>query len=266
MKHKNLMLIPLLALLLVGCNGTSSENVTSNSDSQPSSQEPTSSSSSSKDEVTDSKPSSEETEDITPSTSEETEDPSTSKPSEGGIPSSGEKLPIGNTTVSGPKNYNNPAPIDEWYNEDVNGYMPGDWTFIYGNNKTHGDFYAKGGIKLDQFQGIQSPYFNSYKKIEVRLSVNETHGTQKKVVDKNAPIFHIYGYDSQGKHIYTDYINNKTINVEHLEGKQIKFYIPSDKVNYFEVRLNSRPYDVSGKLYNFGIKELSIKGWNYEQK
>ncbi len=44
--------------------------------------------------------------------------------------------------------------------------------------------------------------------------------------------------------------------------KEIKFYISNLEMAYFEIRLNAFPYKGS-QCYNFGVSQISIKGWPY---
>lgn len=204
-----------------------------------------------------------------PTTNVPTTNPTTETPIEEEIPSSGETLPIGNgnKTVSGPKNSKNPINIEEWVNFDFYNSIPEYWSYIQGNNKVNsrGDFYAEsagGGFKFSQlYYGLQTPVLTSWVKTEVRLSISKVaNNSQKK--DEGEPIFHIYGYDITGHVVETQYIEQGTITAQ-SEGKEIKFYIRNEDVAYFELRLNAFPYKGS-QCYNFGVDEISIKGWEYE--
>ena len=97
--------------------------------------------------------------------------------------------------------------------------------------------------------------------MEVRLSISKVaNNSQKKDVDE--PIFHIYGYDITGQMIHTQYIEQGAITAQ-SEGKEVKFYLLNEDVCYFELRLNAFPYK-GNQCYNFGVDEISIKGWQYE--
>ena len=203
-----------------------------------------------------------------PSTSKPTSTPTVEEETDE-IPASGQTLPIGNgnKTVSGPENVNNPIDVTNWVNFDFYNSIPDYWSYIQGNNKVNsrGDFYAEsagGGFKFSQlYYGLQTPLLNTWKKFEVRLSISKVaNNSQKKDVDE--PIFHIYGYDITGKMIHTQYIEQGTITAQ-SEGKEIKFYLSNEDVCYFELRLNAFPYK-GNQCYNFGVDEISIKGWQYE--
>ena len=203
-----------------------------------------------------------------PSTSKPTSTPTVEEETDE-IPASGQTLQIGNgnKTVSGPENVNNPIDVTNWVNFDFYNSIPDYWSYIQGNNKVNsrGDFYADsagGGFKFSQlYYGLQTPLLNTWKKFEVRLSISKVaNNSQKKDVDE--PIFHIYGYDITGKMIHTQYIEQGTITAQ-SEGKEIKFYLSNEDVCYFELRLNAFPYK-GNQCYNFGVDEISIKGWQYE--
>lgn len=199
-------------------------------------------------------------------TDQKTEVSTASSTSSDSIPARGESLPIGNKSVSGPSN-TTPVDISEWTNFDFTSSIPGYWSYIQGNNKVKNcsDFYAEsagGGFKFAKlYYGLQSPLINSWPKIEVRLHISKVaNNSQKKDVDE--PILHIYGYNSDGYHIYTDYIEQGSITAQ-KEGTELKFYIKNENVSYFELRLNAHPYKGS-QCYNFGVDEISLKGWQWE--
>lgn len=181
------------------------------------------------------------------------------------IPSSGENLPIGNTTVSGPNNAT-PVDISNWVNYDLTTSLPSYWSFIMGNNKKANcsDFYAEssgGGFKFSHtYYGLQTPLLTSWLKTEVRLTVSQVHGNsdaQKQYEGK--PIFHIYSYDKTGHYIGMQTYDQQS---KFSDVKEIKFYIANPEMAYFEIRLNACPYK-SSQCYNFGISQISIKGWPY---
>jgi len=193
---------------------------------------------------------------------EKTVDPN---PSEDPIPSRGESLPIGNTSVSGPNN-TTPADITNWVNYDFFSSLPPYWSFIMGNNKkaTSSDFYAEssgGGFKFSQVNyGLQSPLLNSWLKTEVRLTVSQVHGNSQNANQyKDKPIFHIYSYDSEGYYLGMQTYEQQS---SFANVTEIKFYIANPEMAYFEIRLNAFPYK-SSQCYNFGVSQISIKGWPY---
>ena len=179
------------------------------------------------------------------------------------IPAKGESLPIGNTSVSGPKN-TTPADITDWVNYDFYSSLPSYWSFIMGNNKkdTSSDFYAAssgGGFKFSQlYYGLQSPLLNSWLKTEIRLTVSQVNNNSQKA-DKGEPIFHIYSYDSDGYYLGMQTYEQQS---SFANTQQIKFYIANPDMAYFEIRLNAFPYKGS-QCYNFGVSQISVKGWPY---
>lgn len=183
------------------------------------------------------------------------------------IPASGQTLPIGNKTVSGPENVNNPIDVSNWINFDLYDSLPEHWSYIMGNNKVNsrGDFYsstAGGGFKFSSlYYGLQTPLINSWVKLEIRLRISVVkNNSQKK--DDDEPIFHIYGYNSKGKYIQLDYLNQGSITAN-SEGQEIKLYIRNIDISYLEFRLNAFPYK-GQQCYNFGVDQISIKGWQWE--
>lgn len=191
--------------------------------------------------------------------------PASSEPSGDLIPASGESLPIGNKTVSGPNNAT-PVDITNWINYDFSSTLPPYWSFIMGNNKksTSSDFYAEssgGGFKFSKtYYGLQSPLLNSWLKTEVRLTISQVNGNSASQSQyEGKPIFHIYSYDHSGHYLgmQTYEQQNKFADI-----KEIKFYIANPEMAYFEIRLNAFPYKGS-QCYNFGVSQISIKGWPY---
>ena len=88
-------------------------------------------------------------------TSEVTSEKESEENKESEIPASGQNLPIGNKTVTGPKNSKNPVDITNWVNFDLYDSLPTYFSYIQGNNKVNsrGDFYASsagGGFKFSK--------------------------------------------------------------------------------------------------------------------
>lgn len=197
-------------------------------------------------------------------TSESTQTTTTQTPTDL-IPSRNEFLPIGNTSVSGPKNSLRDD-IAEWRHYDLKSTLPDYFSYIQGNNKVNhcGDFYSteNGGFKFSKlFYGIQTPLITSFKKVEVSLYISEVNGNTKKA-DKDAPVLHIYSYDKDGYYLGMETIDQGRITMQSVNTK-IKFYIRNVNMAYFELRLNAYPYK-SSQCYNFGINKISIKGWDFE--
>ncbi len=187
------------------------------------------------------------------------------QPSEDPIPAQGENLPIGNKSLSGPNN-TMPVDITNWVNYDFFSSLPEHWSFIMGNNKkdTSSDFYAEsagGGFKFSRvYYGLQSPLLNSWLKTEVRLTVSQVfNNSQSANEHKNKPIFHIYSYDSDGYYLGMQTYEQQS---SFANTKEIKFYIANPDMAYFEIRLNAHPCK-SSQCYNFGVSQISIKGWDY---
>ena len=274
MENKKILLSLSLVLLLASC-GPTSTSIPTTSINQTSTETGTTETSSIPTEITTNSSTSEldptinsTSKESTSLTIETTTAPSIEEEIDE-IPASGETLNIGNgnKTVSGPSNVKNPINITEWVNFDFYNSIPEYWSYIQGNNKVnnHGDFYAEsagGGFKFSQlYYGLQTPLLTPFIKTEVRLSISKVaNNSQKKDIDE--PIFHIYGYDITGHVIHTQYIEQGSITAQ-SEGKEIKFYIKNENVVYFELRLNAFPYKGS-QCYNFGVDEISIKGWQYE--
>lgn len=191
---------------------------------------------------------------------------SSSEPVGDRIPASGESLPIGNTTVSGPSN-EIPVDITKWVDYDFSSSLPDYWSFIMGNNKksTSSDFYAEssgGGFKFAKtYYGLQSPLLESWLKTEVRLKVSQVqNNSQSQSQYEGKPIFHIYSYDNTGHYIGMQTYDQRDTFKNITE---IKFYIANPEMAYFEIRLNAYPYKGS-QCYNFGVSQISLKGWPYD--
>ena len=174
-----------------------------------------------------------------------------------------EMLPCGNRKLPAPENKTSPIDITNFVKFDMESTLPDYWSYIYGNNITNPSFYATshgGGVKMDQaHKGLQSPFFNSWNKIEVRLSISSVNNNKAKP-DKGKPIMWVYGYNQDSQLIEQGEIQEGSINANTQE---VRFYIRNSNVAYFEIRLNAFPYK-GNQSYNFGIDEVSLKGWPYE--
>lgn len=260
-KFKFGLLIPLLAILacspIPNSSSTSSSSETSFSSCSTSKEENTSSSTSSSKESTSSSKSS------SSSSSKTSSSISSSSSSGDAIPARGENLPIGNKSVSGPNN-RTPEDISEYQDYEFNGVLPENWTFIQGNNKVkNGDFYADGSLKFSHlWYGIQTPLINSWKKIEIRFHISQVNNCKDDGVKDDEPIFHIYGYNKDGYHISTDYLEQGAITVQ-KEGTYVRMYVRNIDISYLEFRLNANPHKGS-QHYNFGVSQITLKGWDYE--
>ena len=162
-----------------------------------------------------------------------------------------------------PPNKNNPLDITDWQNFSFVEYLPSDFSYIYGNNKATPDIYADGGgLVMDKNEGprkgLQTPYFNTWNKIELRIQLGKFHGTSKSQ-NKNDPVFTIDCFNSSGSLIDTYFIEE--INVS--DNSEVKTYIRNSEVCYLEIRATNLPVK-SNKVYNFGISGISLKGWIYD--
>ena len=162
-----------------------------------------------------------------------------------------------------PDNKNNPIDISSWNNYSFIEELPEYFSYIYGNNKATPDIYSDGGgLVMDKNEGprkrVQTPYFNAWNKVELRIDLGKFHGTQK-TQNKNDPVFTIDCFDTSGSLIDIYYIDE--INVS--DNSQVKVYIKNINVSYLEIRATNLPTK-SNKVYNFGIKGISLKGWIYD--
>lgn len=178
----------------------------------------------------------------------------------------GETNPDGSKKLDGPNNINNPIDISEWVNFSFETSMAENFSYIYGNNKVNGDLYADGcemqfnkneGAK----KGFQSPAFTPFKKVEVRLNIKEFHPNSAKKNDKN-PVFTIYGFDKNSNLVTQEVIEELKVNNQNTK-QEVKFYLRNELMTYFEVRVTNLPYK-GNTVYNFGINQVSIKGWNFD--
>ena len=259
----------MLATLATGCNKqvdptssstsgtTTSQSSTSGSSSQSSTSSSTSGSSTSHSSTTGSTSHSSSSSTGTTSTSG---DP---------IPASGQMLPIGNTTVSGPHNTTR-VNLDDYTDFSFYDSLPDNWEYIQGNNKVKNcsDFFENeaGGFKFSHlYYGIQSPLLKTYKKLEVRLYISQLTNSSKKA-DDTKDIFHYYFYNSTGT-CYSNYKVQKSETITHSQvGNFIRFYVTQSEIpdlSYFEIRLNY--YASKGsQCYNIGMDKIQLKGWDYE--
>lgn len=191
---------------------------------------------------------------------------SSSKPSSSPIEIEDEYNPNGSKKIAPPQNKDNKLDIEDYTTVSFFDSMPENFKFIYGNNTTKGDFYASaanGGLKMNEDgpakKGFQSCMFNSFVKVELRFHIGNFFNNSKKV-NKNDPVFTIYGFDENGKYLLTetvDMIDKNDI------GNYVRVYIRNIQMAYFELRVTNLPYK-SSQVYNFSITELTLKGWDYE--
>lgn len=156
--------------------------------------------------------------------------------------------------------------ITEWQEFSFESSMPDGFLYISGNKAftpSSNYFYSAGGIKMDENQkgkkGFQTCLFNSFKKIELRINIGKFYGTQKSDV-QDVPVFTIYGFDTNGNLVATEVIDELSTN---KANSYVKVYLRGEDIAYIEVRATNLPCE-SGKVYNFGITGISIKGWPYD--
>lgn len=162
-----------------------------------------------------------------------------------------------------PNNKSNPIDITNWQNFSFVDELPDGFTYIYGNNKATPDIYKDGGgLVMDKNEGprkgVQTPYFNTWNKIELRIQLGKFHGTSKSQ-NKNDPVFTIDCYSESGSLIDTYFIED----IDVSENSEVKTYIRNSSVSYLEIRATNLP-SKSNKVYNFGIAGISLKGWIYD--
>lgn len=171
--------------------------------------------------------------------------------------------PDGSTRLSAPTVKHDISDYTEFSFKDS---LPDGFLYIDGNNayKTT-DFYkdSYGGLIMDENvkgkKGFQSCLIDSYKKIEIRINIGKFHGTMKQEV-RNVPVITVYGFDINGNIIDTQTIDDIDKN---KEGNYVRVYLRGEAIAYFEVRATNLPYQ-SSQVYNFGIRGVTIKGWQYE--
>ena len=156
--------------------------------------------------------------------------------------------------------------ITEWQEFSFESSMPDGFLYISGNKAftpSSSYFYSASGIKMDENQkgkkGFQTCLFNSFKKIELRINIGKFYGTQKSAV-QDVPVFTIYGFDTNGNLVATEVIDELSTN---KANSYVKVYLRGEDIAYIEVRATNLPCE-SGKVYNFGITGIFIKGWPYD--
>lgn len=174
----------------------------------------------------------------------------------------GETLPIGNKVVDGPSNLTVPDKINNEKTYSLYDSLPDNYTFIMGNNKVNSNnatFYEAGGLKLrNLYYGFQSSAFYGYKYVNIGFKISGVNDNNDKA--KNDSIFHIYGYDKNSNCILKKDIEQGSITVQSV-GSYINVEIHNENMMYFELRLNAFPCKGS-QSYNVGISEVKIKGNN----
>ncbi len=165
-----------------------------------------------------------------------------------------------------------------WWENDLKEDMPSaDWTFIYGNKNSRGDFgddkvkpsfYSvdqgkPGGLMMDQkWKGIQTPLFHhTGAKLEINMVISQVNNNTHKPED-SLPIGFFLFYDKDA-----NYLENLTHEVSRgqitANTTQVHFYCTgsgTENVAYFEFRLVALP-SKNSQAYNFGIGELNVNSW-----
>lgn len=176
----------------------------------------------------------------------------------------GERLPL-------PQNKDSyialPSDIKESTMTSFMDYMPEGYRAIHGNNFVKGDYYASGQLKFScdtkARQGFQTPFFNTNKKLELRLCLgsffNNTKGNN---IDDELPVLAVYAMKSSGEIISTTTV--MTLNKGN-EDHDYKIYMSGIDVAYLELRVVQHPYK-GQQAYNFGLKGIHIVGYPYDYK
>lgn len=166
---------------------------------------------------------------------------------------------------------------DDWYEFSMIDDLPSDdWTFIYGNNCSRGDygsspqpsFYssnnnAPGGLKMDQrWKGFQTPLFHhNGPKLEIRLDISQVNNANDKPVT-SVPTGYFFFYDKDAN--WLSNLDYKLVSGTITKNTdEVKFYVTgsgTENVAYFEFRLSALPYKGS-QSYNFGLGGISIHSW-----
>lgn len=165
-----------------------------------------------------------------------------------------------------------------WWENDLRDDMPStDWTFIYGNKNSRGDFgddkvspsfYSvdqgkPGGLRMDQkWKGIQTPLFHhTGAKLEINMVISQVNNNTDKPED-SLPIGFFLFYDKDA-----NYLENLTHEVSRgqitANTTQVHFYCTgsgTENVAYFEFRLVALP-SKNSQAYNFGIGEINVNSW-----
>lgn len=154
--------------------------------------------------------------------------------------------------------------------------LPDNWVYIYKNAASNGptghhcsaNFYSTdsgkpGGLKIsDPYIGFQTMRFtHSGEKLELRIKISQINNASDKP-EKNKDVSFLYFFDSDGKLIPN---LNYTFNAGSIDSKttELKCYVIGDNiknVQYFEYWANAKPYK-SSQCYNYGIGEITIKSW-----
>lgn len=164
-----------------------------------------------------------------------------------------------------------------WENEMLDEMPNNDWTFIYGNKTSRGDygddkvspsFYSvdqgkPGGLRMDQkWKGFQTPLFHhTGNKLEINMVISQVNNNTDKPED-SLPIGFFLFYDQD-----SNYLENLTHAVSRgqitANTTQVHFYCTGEgtsSVAYFEFRLVALP-SKSSQAYNFGVGELNVNSW-----
>ena len=164
-----------------------------------------------------------------------------------------------------------------WENQMLDEMPSDDWTFIYGNKTSRGDygdskvspsFYSvdqgkPGGLRMDQkWKGFQTPLFHhTGAKLEIKMVISQVNNNTDKPED-SLPIGFFLFYDKDA-----NYLENLTHEVSRgqitANTDQVHFYCTgsgTEDVAYFEFRLVALP-SKNSQCYNFGIGEVNVNSW-----
>ena len=165
-----------------------------------------------------------------------------------------------------------------WWENSMKDEMPNDdWTYIYGNKTSRGDygddrasprFYssnndAPGGLRMDQkWLGFQTELFHhTGEKLEIRMKISQVNNAGNNP-ETTLPIGFFLFYDKNA-----NYLENLTHVVERgqitANTDEVKFYVTgsgTSSIAYFEFRLVALASKNQQK-YNFGIGEINVNSW-----
>ena len=185
------------------------------------------------------------------------------------IPSTGETLPDGTTSLPGPKNHENPYDLSEQIDFNLVTELPSYFSYYYGGEKKENyTFYSLnydnlGGLKFNKVSMVlQTPvFFSPDDKVSITLTIGKMFASTTEVKD-DPEILHIYGYGIDGHFIAETSITNDAYNINNYN-YEISTSITHPKLAYLEFRLNAKPH-FDGGSYNFGLLGISLKGGSKE--
>lgn len=180
--------------------------------------------------------------------------------------SSAKQNPIGVPT-------NTPYDIANWksfafYDGDSSKHNS-DFTYYYGTSinpsgVVRGDKY---GVDLcDRNQGLVSPLFNTWEKVEINITLRFVpRSSTKYKPTNNQPQLKVVQYNDSGTQLDVEdvYIQKSQVPSDDKNYYTLKLDVYNNQMSYFDLKYNNSVAKGNNSGYTYAIHEINIKGWPY---